>query len=221
MRLFHASLAAHRATGLPDERWRVQFTFLGVNVCRDAFLVLTGVGSSVLQSVRADVLNNKASYSTAAERGLHGALLRNTSKNMAYLSARQWLEAYAESHSEWSPMDAKAYLPAGRKVFFYYHYRRDMLERHGLTDDGVALGRAPRLAKRRRDGGLCSTGTGVPTTSGAGAYAPAPCRVADIPLADPVTFFASVADRVPMAHRLQEREHVHAVQCVRVFEIAH
>ena len=128
-------------------------------------------------------------------------------------------------------MDAKAYLPAGRKVFFYYHYRRDMLERHGLTDDDVALGRAPRPAKRRRNGptdvgistarAACSTDTGVPTTSGAGAYAPAPCSAADIPLADPIHLFASVADRVPMAHRLQEREHVHAVQCVRVFEIAH
>ena len=74
MRLYHASLAAHRAAGLPDERWRVQFTFLGVNVCRDAFLVLTGVGSSVAQAVRADVLSNKVSYSTPAERGLHGGL---------------------------------------------------------------------------------------------------------------------------------------------------
>ena len=59
LRLFHASLAAHRATGLPDERWRVQFTFLGVNVCRDAFLVLSVLGSSVVQAVRADVLSNK------------------------------------------------------------------------------------------------------------------------------------------------------------------
>ena len=115
MRLFHASLAAHRATGLPDERWRLQFTFLGVNVCRDAFLVLTGVGSSVTQAVRGDVLSNKVSYSTPAERGLHGGRLKSTSKSMAYLSARQWLEAYAGSHSEWSPMDAKAYLPAGRQ----------------------------------------------------------------------------------------------------------
>ena len=186
MRSFHASLAAHRATGLPDERWRVQFTFLGVSVCRDAFLVLTGVGCSVMQAVRADVLSNKVSYSTPAERGLHGGLLKNTPKSTAYLSARQWLEAYAESHSEWSPMDAKAYLPAGRKVFFYDHNRRDMLERHGLTDDGVALGRAPRPAKRRRDG---PTDTGIPTTSGAGAYAPTPCSVADIPLADRATFF--------------------------------
>ena len=34
-----------------------------------------------------------------------------------HLSARQWLDNYASTHAEMSPMDYKAFLPSGRKVF--------------------------------------------------------------------------------------------------------
>ena len=55
----------------------------------------------------------------------------NHAKAHVYLSARQWLENYASTHAEMSPMDYKAFLPSGRKLFYYYQYRKDMLERHG------------------------------------------------------------------------------------------
>ena len=39
-----------------------------------------------------------------------------------YLAARQWLVHYAERGAEWSPMREEAYLPAGRKSFYYSQY---------------------------------------------------------------------------------------------------
>ncbi len=59
------SLRAHRAARLPDDRWRVQYTFLGTKVCRDAS---TGLSASVLHAAR----TGKVSWSSRAERGLQG-----------------------------------------------------------------------------------------------------------------------------------------------------
>eukprot|EP00974_Lingulodinium_polyedra_P107988 10453727-Lingulodinium_polyedra.AAC.1 len=59
-----------------------------------------------------------------AERGMHGGTIGNHSKAAAYLGARQWLAWYAETHAELSPQDNRTYLPAGRKCFYYAHYRK-------------------------------------------------------------------------------------------------
>ena len=130
VKLFRDSWLAHRETGLPIGCWRMQFTFLGQNVCREAFMALTGFGASFLQWARGAAQENTVSWATPGERVMHGGLITNTAKATSYLGARQWLEAYADTHSEWSPMDGRAYLPAGRKGFYYYHYRTDMMERH-------------------------------------------------------------------------------------------
>ena len=108
LHLFVESLRAHRALGMPDERWRTQCTFLGTNVCRDAFTTLTGLGASTLQAAKGEALASKVSWSSRAGRGLHGGTMENTHKSAAYLGARQWLEWYSDSHAEQSPMDGKA-----------------------------------------------------------------------------------------------------------------
>ena len=43
------------------------------------------------------------------------------------MSCRQWLEWLAATHAEMSPMRLEAYLPSGRKIFYYYQYRHDMM----------------------------------------------------------------------------------------------
>ena len=105
-----------RASGCAPARWRVQYQFLGKHVCRELFLALTGLGASSLQDARSGALAGKVSYCTNRERGLHGAGMTNNAKAAAYLGARQWLEYYADRFAEWSPMDGRAYLPAGRKT---------------------------------------------------------------------------------------------------------
>ena len=56
------------------------------------------------------------------------------------------VDNYASIHAEMSPMDYKAFLPPGRNVFYYYQYRKDMLERHGciLGHGPSELGNTPR-----------------------------------------------------------------------------
>eukprot|EP00974_Lingulodinium_polyedra_P008215 782060-Lingulodinium_polyedra.AAC.1 len=45
-----------------------------------------------------------------------------------------------------SPMGGRGYLPAGRKIFYYVHYRKATLERHGVTEADAAHARAYALA---------------------------------------------------------------------------
>ena len=52
----------------------------------------------------------------ALKRGLRGGVMENTNKAATYLMARQWLEWYADTHAEISPMHGEAYLLAGRKA---------------------------------------------------------------------------------------------------------
>ena len=202
LQMFVKSLRAHRAKGGSDESWRMHYTFLGQNVCRDAFLSLSGLGSSTLQAARDAALAGKVSWSSEAERELHGFSMHAGSHNKAngraaYLGARAWLEWYSETHAEMSPMNLQAYLPAGRKCFYYAHYRKDILERYGVTEEDAAGARAYALAsceskktqpasgqrkKRRVVDSACSAG-GQPTANAA-AYAAAAARMADVPLAE-------------------------------------
>ena len=61
MRFVHDSLVAQTDTMMLDERCCMLFKVLGVNICRDAFVALSGNGSSLLQAVRADLLASKLS----------------------------------------------------------------------------------------------------------------------------------------------------------------
>ena len=208
--------------GCATERWRVQYQCLGRNVCRKLFMALTGIGASSLQNARSGTLEGKVSYATNRERGLHGAGMTNNAKPAAYLGARQWLEHYADRFAEWSPMDGKAYLPAGRKHMYYYGYFNDITERHGLKPEDVM--RQP--AKRRKQGvetptsassGMASDAAGPATqasvstlavvawsepngTAGEGAVGRAQARagaLADVPLADLSTFLKAWRTECP------------------------
>jgi len=132
LKAFRASLASHRAMGGTDERWRMQYQFLGHSVCRNAFMILSGASAFACQEARDAALQGKCCWVSRAELGLASSI-RNASKAAAYLGARQWLEWYAATYAEMSPMSNLAYLPAGRKAFYYQHYRQDMLKRAALT----------------------------------------------------------------------------------------
>ena len=124
------SYEQHRRQGGFDAQWRMEFMFLGCRVCQVAFLVLTGISKWMLAQCREGALQGKRSLQSHHETGLHASLRAPAGgKLQTYLSARQWLEHYASTHAEMSPMDEKAYLPAGRKMFYYYQYRRDMILR--------------------------------------------------------------------------------------------
>lgn len=67
----------------------------------------------------------------------------------AYEGAVRWLERYADTHAEVNPIDGKRYLPAGEKTSYYERYKKDMLERHGVTEAGVSDASAYALASKR------------------------------------------------------------------------
>ena len=140
LKAMRGNLEQHRQQGGFDEQWRMQFKFLGCSVCQIAFLALTGISKWMLAQCRDGAVQGKHSFATATELGLHASLRKpDGGKLQTYLSARQWLEHYASTHAEMSPMDEKAYLPSGRKMFYYYQYRRDMIER-----SEAALGKGVR-----------------------------------------------------------------------------
>ena len=168
LRAYADNLQDHRARGGADETWRMRYSFMGLAVCKVAWLTLTGMSAHMIVAAREGALAGRRSFLSVSEMGIR-ASIKNTSKWTAYLSARQWLERYASTHAEMSPMDEKAYLPSGRKIYYYYHYRRDMLERHGgqqCSGDGPSessgLGRTPRPGDKR------SYGDGPGESSGLG-----------------------------------------------------
>lgn len=122
--MFAADLDRHLAAGHSKDTWTMNFVFMGFRVCRDAFLRLTGLGVSQLQEARQGAVEGKRSWLSGCEMGLYQSI-RNTSKAKAYLSARQWLEHYAVTHAERSPMKFGAYLPGARKLFYWHHYHED------------------------------------------------------------------------------------------------
>ena len=91
-------------------------------------------------------------------------------------------------------MEAKANLPAGRKVFYDYQYRRDILETHGVTEDEVVQDKTRCPPKRTRHSELTDAGAyalasaQVVESTDARAYALASRRMEDVPLADVTTY---------------------------------
>ena len=73
LHMFVERLRAHRARGMPYERWRSQFSFLGMRVCREAFTTLTGMGSSTLQVARGQALASNVPWSYCVEKSLTAA----------------------------------------------------------------------------------------------------------------------------------------------------
>ena len=116
--VFHrADLAEHRRRNNQGQ-WNANYTFLGVHICRVAFLKLTGIGASSLVKARESALRNHLSSMSFKE--LNTCLrIVNTNQEPLYMDARQWLEHYADTHGEQSPMDCVTFLPSGRKQFYY------------------------------------------------------------------------------------------------------
>eukprot|EP00812_Abedinium_dasypus_P011432 NODE_498_length_1524_cov_2.803268.p1 GENE.NODE_498_length_1524_cov_2.803268~~NODE_498_length_1524_cov_2.803268.p1 ORF type:complete len:436 (+),score=56.79 NODE_498_length_1524_cov_2.803268:192-1310(+) len=121
---FHAASLADHQRSNRQSAWHVKYSFMGEDVCRDAFLALAGVCVSSLEAARNGALRETKS-SLSLKELLMCQRIANTNREPLYLDARQWLEHYAGSHGEQSPMDCLTFLPAGRKQFYYFHYKHD------------------------------------------------------------------------------------------------
>ena len=120
-------LAKHRASGQQDKNFEMSYSFLGLNVCRSAFMMLTGLGVPFLQTARAGALNDKESYAPRSELGAWRRIA-NAVWPQKYLDARQWLLAYADKFGSWNPARDRCHLPAGRREFYYAAYVADRVQ---------------------------------------------------------------------------------------------
>lgn len=156
--LEHAAGSLADWTGAPgdSETWVIQYKFFGGNVCKVAFLALSGSGSSSLEAARKGALKGKQNCATLKELGLTRSL-GATNKENVYVNVRQWLEWYAASHAELSPSDFKAYLPTGRRGDYYWSYRMDALQPgRGRWPENSPLGVLQSSEPRDRDAGIAS-----------------------------------------------------------------
>ena len=127
-----ALLALYRARGnnADGDADSLLMPLLGKRVCRRAFMALTGTGSYSVSKARSDAARNARSSLSSSELG-NCLLIKNTNKPKLYLDARMWLEWYADTSGEHSPMHIETFLPNGRKSDYYAMYvynRRDCQE---------------------------------------------------------------------------------------------
>ena len=110
-----------------------EFKFAGIRVCSRAFQKLTGISAGTMQNVRTKISQGVVTISRS--NSLSWLSIRNGSKALRYLDARRWLENYAETHGERSPMSLQIYLPAGRKFYYHsqYEYERNLSRHFGQT----------------------------------------------------------------------------------------
>ena len=104
-----------------DDPTTLIFPFLGMHVCKTAFMILTRIGSSSLTEARRCVLAGHKSSLSNREFGCL-RLIRNTNKPKLYLDARVWLTHLGDQFGDHSPMDLDTYLPKGRKSYYHCMY---------------------------------------------------------------------------------------------------
>jgi hypothetical protein len=139
-RLLWWSVPTHRRHELLLEqfvRFPNDYIFLGVKVCRKAFMQLTGTGASTIVDLKAKAVAGDRSVSSLSEKKLAAGIC-NLSKPKRYLDCAQWVQVYAESHGEQSPMTGQIFLPAGRKLFYYAQYLHDRSQQDLSSLDGHA-----------------------------------------------------------------------------------
>ena len=90
MEMMIQSYRQHKADAVRlGAEWNLDtFRFLGRDVCRQAFLLLTGIGNSSLQAARRNVLMNKVSSHGSHELS-RWLLIRSHAKPAMYLDCRQ------------------------------------------------------------------------------------------------------------------------------------
>jgi len=157
-----ASYQTHRQCGVPGDWVYDGYSLLGQKVCREAFRMLTGIGVSSLTIARDSVMRHKQSSCARSELSQWLDIVA-TNKPKLYLDSRQWLEWYADTHAEKSPISLMCYLPGGRKLFYHLIYERDRRSR-GLESAqlGVFLHawrcETPWIVIPRRLGGFLKCG---------------------------------------------------------------
>ncbi len=92
--------------------FQMVYKFLEVPVCRQAFIMLTGIHADTLQHARQRAMDRTVALVSVNQT------VWVSRRPLAYMDARAWLLDYAQTHGDTSPLCNKIFLPAGRKQFF-------------------------------------------------------------------------------------------------------
>ena len=92
-----------------------EFKFAGIRVCSQAFQKLTRVSAGTLQNVRNKI--NQGVMNIWRRDSMTWLSIRNTPKALRYLDCRSWLETYAETHGERSPMSLQIFFLLAENSF--------------------------------------------------------------------------------------------------------
>lgn len=118
------------------EAFRMSYNVMGVPVCRQAFIAITGIAADTLQRARATsaVEHGLAvpEISTALSMTPQDLGMWVSKRPIAYMDARAWLLDYAKTNGDTSPLNNKIYLPSGTKSCYYTCYL------HSRMSKGVA-----------------------------------------------------------------------------------
>ena len=108
----------------------MKFRFLGVDVCRQAFIYLSGIIPHYLQKARTEAVSD----TPVLQLGVGPWLSR---RPMKYVHARAWLLVYAMTRGDTSPINDKIWLPCGRKQDYWSIYYKDCITKQ-IPDECIA-----------------------------------------------------------------------------------
>ena len=100
------------------------YVFMGRKVCKVAFMRLVGCGAQLITELR-QAAQHGAVARTEVREWKSSAGIFNISRPKRYLDAAQWIQCYAESYGEMSPMSGIIFLPSGRMQLYYAEYLYD------------------------------------------------------------------------------------------------
>ena len=116
----------------PIREFHVRFRVLGKDVCRRAFIGVTGISDSFIAACKADAIQGRASYNAFYDCSFEGqGGPRSNQRKAGYLDACCWIKEYARTHACQSPITGNYELPAGRKMFYWACYCWDR-EKHKI-----------------------------------------------------------------------------------------
>ena len=92
-------------------------------VCREAFMIITGIHTEAIQRAR------------MLAQGIAPLTLGKwvSERSLSYRQCRAWLLDYAKVHADTSPMEDKLFLPCAKKQHYWALFYFD-LKKHGHTD---------------------------------------------------------------------------------------
>ena len=107
----------------PQEDFKTVYYFLGQKVCREAFMIITGIHTPAIQRAR------------MLAQGIAPLTLGKwvSERSLSYRQCRAWLLDYAKVHADTSPMEDKMFLPCAKKQHYWALFYFD-LKKHGHAD---------------------------------------------------------------------------------------